>query len=48
MTDRKSAANLGLDTPTIIKQSESGPPGITDNVDAVAFGNHLQKEEMGN
>jgi hypothetical protein len=43
MTERKSAASFGLDTPTIIKQS-SCPGGIT-----VVFDNHLQmkrKEEI--
>lgn len=35
MTERKSAANLGRDTPTIIKQSDSGPD-ITEALD-----NHL-------
>jgi hypothetical protein len=36
MTDRKRAANLGRETPTIIKQSDSGPAGITEALD-----NHL-------
>lgn len=39
MTERKSAASFGLDTPTIIKQS-SCPGGIT-----VVFDNHLKNEE---
>jgi hypothetical protein len=37
MTERKSAANLGRETPTIIKQSDSGPAGITEALD-----NHLR------
>lgn len=40
MTERKSAASFGLDTPTIIKQS-SCPGGIT-----VVFDNHLQKRKI--
>lgn len=40
MTERKRAANLGRETPTIIKQSDSGPAGIT-----VALDNHLQVEK---
>jgi hypothetical protein len=39
MTERKRAANLGRETPTIIKQSDSGPAGIT-----VALDNHLESE----
>lgn len=42
MTERNRAASLGRDTPTIIKQSDSGPAGIT-----VALDNHLQpKREL--
>lgn len=37
MTERKRAASLGRDTPTIIKQSDSGPAGITEALD-----NHLK------
>lgn len=37
MTERNRAASLGRDTPMIIKQSDSGPAGIT-----VALDNHLQ------
>lgn len=33
MTERKRAANLGRETPTIIKQSDSGPAGITEDLD---------------
>lgn len=40
MTERKSAASFGLDTPTIIKQS-SCPGGIT-----VVFDNHLEMKKM--
>lgn len=36
MTERKRAANLGRETPTIIKQSDSDPAGITEALD-----NHL-------
>lgn len=36
MTEKKRAANLGRETPTIIKQSDSGPAGITEALD-----NHL-------
>lgn len=39
MTERKSAASFGLDTPTIIKQS-SCPGGIT-----VVFDNHLEMKK---
>lgn len=39
MTERKRAASLGRETPTIIKQSDSGPAGITEALD-----NHLKKE----
>jgi hypothetical protein len=39
MTERKRAANLGRETPTIIKQSDSGPAGITEALD-----NHLEKK----
>lgn len=38
MTERKRAANLGRETPTIIKQSDSGPAGITEALD-----NHLKR-----
>lgn len=44
MTERKRAASLGRDTPTIIKQSDSGPAGITEALD-----NHLEgKKRMNN
>jgi hypothetical protein len=37
MTEKKRAANLGRETPTIIKQSDSCPAGITEALD-----NHLK------
>jgi hypothetical protein len=41
MTERKRAANLGRETPTIIKQSDSCPAGITEALD-----NHLWKKKI--